>query len=338
MTDRDRTIDAFLKEQGWGGAHRAKLAGDASFRRYERVTREGATAVLMDAPPEHEDVRPYLTVARILKRLGYSAPEIYAEAAGKGLLLIEDLGDDTYTKIFSRGDGAIERDLYALAVDLLADLHRRDLGTVLSDIPDYDDERLLAEAALLVDWYLPAMTGEPAAPPLRREYLDLWKSQLPAARAGKETLVLRDYHVDNLMWLPGREGVKQVGLLDFQDAVKGPAAYDLVSLLEDARRDIAPSLVREMLARYCAAFPGLDRAGFEAAYSVLGAQRNCKIIGIFTRLALRDKKPVYLGHIPRVWRLLEGDLAHPALGGMKDWLARHVPPHLRGVPKPQSAA
>jgi len=248
------------------------------------------------------------------------------------------LGDDTYTKIFARADGATERELYALAVDLLADLHRRDLGAILSAIPDYDDGRLLAEAALLVDWYLPAMTGEPAAQRLRREYVDLWTSLFPAARAGKATLVLRDFHVDNLMWLPGREGLKRLGLLDFQDAVKGPAAYDLVSLLEDARRDIDPSLVREMMDRYRAAFPALDRAAFDAAYSVLGAQRNCKIIGIFTRLAVRDKKPIYLGHIPRVWRLLEGDLAHPALRGLKDWLARHVPPQLRGVPNPKSAA
>jgi aminoglycoside/choline kinase family phosphotransferase len=166
----------------------------------------------------------------------------------------------------------------------------------------------------------------------------LWKSLFPAARAGKATLVLRDFHVDNLMWLPVRDGLKKVGLLDFQDAVKGPAAYDLVSLLEDARRDIDPSLVRDMMARYRAAFPAIDRAAFDAAFSVLGAQRNCKIIGIFTRLSVRDRKPVYLGHIPRVWRLLEGDLAHPALRPMKDWMAQHVPPQLRGVPNPKSAA
>ncbi|HLF58406.1 MAG TPA: phosphotransferase [Alphaproteobacteria bacterium] len=338
MADRDGAIEAFLKAHGWGGAKRLRLAGDASFRHYERVTQGGRTAVLMDAPPAKENVRSYVTVARILKRLGYSAPEIYAEDVANGLLLIEDLGDDTYTRIFAHADDATEHDLYALAVDLLIDLHRRDEAAITAGVPGYDDEKLLAEAALLVDWYLPAMRGEPAADSLRREYLGLWTKLFPVARAVKSTLVLRDYHVDNLMWLPRRRGLARVGLLDFQDAVKGPAAYDLVSLLEDARRDIKPSLVREMMDRYAAAFPAIDRAAFLAAYSVLGAQRHCKVIGIFTRLAVRDRKPVYLGHIPRVWRLVEADLAHPVLRPVADWLARHIPPELRGVPKCQSAA
>jgi len=338
MAERERVIEAFLEAHGWASARRARLAGDASFRRYERITDGARSVILMDAPPGHEDVRPYVTVARILKRLGYSAPEIYAEDAANGLLLIEDLGDDTYTKVLVGADEAVERDLYARAVDLLVDLHRRDADSVAAGVPDYDDEKLLGESALLLDWYLPAVRGEKAPDALRREYLDLWTRLFPVARAVKSTLVLRDYHVDNLMSLPGRRGIAAVGLLDFQDAVKGPVAYDLVSLLEDARRDISPALVREMKERYLGAFPALDRGAFAASYAVLGAQRNCKIIGIFTRLAVRDRKAGYLVHIPRVWRLLEGDLAHPALGEMAEWLARHIPPELRGVPDSQSAA
>jgi len=338
VADRDGAIEKFLEAQRWAGARRARLAGDASFRRYERVTDCCRSAVLMDAPPAKEDVRPYVTVARILKGLGYSAPEIYGEDAANGLLLIEDLGDDTFTRILANADEATERALYAAAVDLLIDLHRRDAASITAGIPDYDDEKLLAEAALLVDWYLPAIKGEPTSDALRREYLDLWRQLFPAARATASTLVLRDYHVDNLMWLPAREGLARVGLLDFQDAVKGPVAYDLVSLLEDARRDLRPDLAAEMFGRYVAHSPSLAADAFAASYAVLGAQRNCKIIGIFTRLCVRDGKPIYLGHIPRVWRLVENDLAHPALRPMAEWLARHIPPNLRRVPPCKSAA
>ncbi len=337
VADRNDLINRFLAAQGWGQAKRSPLAGDASFRRYERIVEGTRRAVLMDAPPTHENVRPYVAVATILRNAGYSAPEIYAQDIANGLLLIEDLGDDTYTRVLARDPGK-EHDLYALAVDLLADLHRRDTESVTSGIPDYDDERLLTEASLLVDWYLPAMRREPTAPALRQEYRDLWRSLFPIIRKIPDTLVLRDYHVDNLMWLPPRPGIQSVGLLDFQDAVKGSPAYDLVSLLEDARRDIAPALVAEMKARYLGAFKTLDRDAFGAAYAVLGAQRNAKIIGIFTRLAVRDKKPVYLGHIPRVWRLLEGDLEHPVLRPVADWLSRHIPQTLRGIPPVESAA
>ena len=339
MPEREALIGRFLTAQGWGAARREPLAGDASFRRYERLTLGTRHALLMDAPPAHEDVRPYITVARILRRLGYSAPAVLGEDAAGGLLLLEDLGDETFTRLLSQqgGDG-VEEALYALAVDLLIDLHRRTAHQPVPELPPYDDAGLLEEATLLVDWYLPAMRGEQSSPELRRSYVETWTALFPVARRVADTLVLRDYHVDNLMRLAGRDGVAACGILDFQDAVRGPVAYDLVSLLEDARRDIAPALVRAMLARYLAAFPALDRDAFAASYAVLGAQRGCKIIGIFTRLAVRDNKPAYLEHIPRVWRLLEGDLAHRALAPMKDWLDAHIPPRDRGVPPCRTGA
>jgi hypothetical protein len=333
VAEREALIRDFLEAQEWDRAERAPLAGDASFRRYQRVALAGKRAVLMDAPPDHEDIRPYIAVAKILRRLGYSAPEIYAEDPDNGLLLLEDLGDDTYTRILDRdADGVRERALYELAVDLLIDLHRRRVQEVTPGLPPYDDTRLLDEAALLVDWYLPAVRGKSTPAEVRESYLETWRELLPAARGVAETLVLRDYHVDNLMWLPGRAGVAACGLLDFQDAVRGPLAYDLVSLLEDARRDIPAALIQDLKARYMEASPGLDSDAFWASYAILGAQRNCKIIGIFTRLWLRDGKPAYLAHIPRVWRLLEGDLAHGALKPVKDWLDRHIPRPGRGVP------
>jgi N-acetylmuramate 1-kinase len=199
-------------------------------------------------------------------------------------------------------------------------------------IPPYDTERLLAEAALLVEWYMPL------AAEARDEYLGLWRAALPLAMVSSPTLVLRDYHVDNLMLLPDRPGIKGCGLLDFQDAVRGPSSYDLVSLLKDARRDVPDALRRAMTERYLAAFPGLDRRAFLRSAAILSAQRNCKIIGIFTRLWKRDGKPQYLSHIPRVWRLLEQDLGHPALASIARWLDHHLPAESRCRPDLQSAA
>ena len=326
---RETAIDAFLADAGWDAARREKLPGDASFRRYVRLHLPEGSAMLMDAPPTHEDVRPFARVARHLASMGYSAPRLLAEDVEAGFLLLEDLGDATYTRELARG--ADERALYTMAVDLLIDLHRR-ADAVASGIPPYDDARLLAEAALLIDWYMPAITGASVTDDARESYLAAWRAVLPLARRGPDTLVLRDYHVDNLMVVAGRGGLAACGLLDFQDAVIGPASYDLVSLLEDARRDLAPGLADAMLARYLAAFPELDRDAFRASYAILGAQRSAKIIGIFTRLCRRDGKPRYLAHIPRVWRLLEGDLAHPALAPVRAWLDRHLPPERRAVP------
>ncbi|MGE5548275.1 MAG: aminoglycoside phosphotransferase family protein [Solirubrobacterales bacterium] len=331
MTERAQLIQAFLQRAGWGGAERSRLAGDASFRHYDRlVDGSGRRAVLMDAPPPKEDVRPFVRMAMHLQRLGFSAPELLALDQENGLLLLEDLGDDTYTRLLAKG--ADEEELYALAVDVLAALHA-DPDAVPMMMAPYDDERLLTEATLLTDWYMPAVLGGPLDPAARAEYVKLWTELFPLARAVPETVVLRDFHVDNLMLLP-RESLRACGLLDFQDAVAGPITYDLMSLLEDARRDIDPALVARMKGRYLARFPQLDRAAFEASWAVMAAQRHAKVIGIFTRLCKRDGKPIYLGHIPRVWRLLDSACAHPALAGIKGWLDRHIPAERRTVPTP----
>lgn len=201
----------------------------------------------------------------------------------------------------------------------------------LDPLPPYDEPRLLAEAALFVDWYMAAALG--AAPPrhLRDEYLAVWRAVLPHATLSRETLVLRDYHVDNLMLLADRCGVQSCGLLDFQDAVRGPASYDLVSLLKDARRDVSAALRREMTERYLSAFPDLDRPAFFRSAAILAAQRNCKILGIFTRLWKRDGKPGYLTHIPRLWHLLAQDLGHPVLAPIAQWIDRHLPRSARCI-------
>jgi N-acetylmuramate 1-kinase len=321
---RRRAMAVFLGAAGWGDVSAMPLAVDASFRRYYRLERNGSSAVLMDAPPPQEDIHPYVVVAALLRELGFSAPEVLAEDSDEGFLLLEDFGDDTYTRLLERG--ADEPALYTLAVDTLIALQRAAEPRGTPEIPPYDMERLLGEAALLVDWYRSLGGG------LREEYLALWRAVLPDAIVSRPTLVLRDYHVDNLMLLPDRPGIKGCGLLDFQDAVSGPPSYDLVSLLEDARRDVPASLRRAMTERYLAAFPGLDRKAFFRSAAILAAQRNCKILGIFTRLWKRDGKRQYLAHLPRVWRLLEADLRHPALTPIASWLDRHLPPETRYMP------
>ncbi len=323
--DRDARIDAFLAAAGWTGAERRPLAGDASFRRYERIILGGRTAVLMDAPPEREDVRPFVAVDRYLAGRGYSVPAILAADEDAGLLLLEDLGDDLYETLLP--DGADETALYAAAIDLLIDLHAE--PPVGIKVPRYDAARMLDEVSRLLDWYMPAMAGTKPGDAMRAAFAEAWRAVLPLARAVPEGLVLMDYHAPNLIWLAGRQGLARVGLLDFQDATLGPLAYDVVSLLEHPRRDVAPATVEAMKARYLAGRPEIDRGAFAAAYAVLGAQRNTRIAGTFARLWTRDGKARYLDHLPRVWRLIENNLAHPALASLKDWFDDAIPPALR---------
>jgi len=328
---REDRCRRFLAEAGWDNAERRLLAADASFRSYDRLSRSGETAVLMNAPPPQENVQVFRHIADLLLDIELSAPRPLAVDQEAGFLLLEDFGDRTFTRALA--EGADEGDLYRLAVDTLIALHGRWYNSDMTGLPPYDEQRLLDEAALLVDWYLPAVTGRETPAVLRESYLEAWRAAVPVMLGVPQSLVLRDYHVDNLMILEGREGVARCGLLDFQDAVIGPVSYDLVSLLEDARRDVAPELAAEMLARYRDAFRHVDQWAFAASYAALGAQRNAKIIGIFTRLCRRDGKAHYLKHIPRVWRLLEGDLQHPALAGLAAWFAREMPPELRVTPQ-----
>jgi len=284
----------------------------------------------MDAPPPQEDVGRYVFIAKLLRQLGFSAPEVLAEDYREGFLLLEDFGDDTYTRLLDRGFD--EAQLYGLAVDTLVALQHAIRPSRVSELPRYDIARLLTEVSLLADWYRPAVLGGPLEAKARTEYLALWEAVLPLAEVFPPTLVLRDYHIDNLMLLADRPGVCGCGLLDFQDAVCGQPSYDLISLLEDARRDVPADLQQEMTERYYASFPGLDRQAFRRSAAILAAQRNCKILGLFTRLWKRDGKPQYLAHIPRVWRLVEQELEHPALAPVARWLDRHLPPDTRHRP------
>jgi len=323
----------FLNDAGWENVYMTPIAGDASFRRYYRVEKGDDTAVLMDAPPEHEDAGAFAKIARHLRGLGLSAPDIIAADEAHGFLLLEDLGDATFTRELARG--VDEKNLYEAAIDVLVAIHSRAREDACPDgLPPYGNGRLLDEAFLLPQWFVPAITdGEPMSEDARKAYGDAWLSAFPLVHALPKTLVLRDYHVDNMIWLPEREGTARVGLLDFQDAVAGCAAYDVMSLLEDARRDIADNVRDAMLDRYFAAMGDTDRDAFMTAFHVLGAGRHAKVIGIFTRLSVRDGKDVYLQHIPRVWRLLERAVAaEPALAPVRAWLDEYIPPEKRTTP------
>ncbi|SCW46674.1 hypothetical protein SAMN02927924_00727 [Sphingobium faniae] len=309
----------FLTRAGWENAAIVPLAGDASFRRYFRVIDGARRAVLMDAPPPHEDPRPFIAIAEHLLGQGFAAPAIYARDLEEGLVLLEDFGD-LRVKEYVEDHPDQEEQVYARAIALLADMH----GRPAAALPPYDRAVYQREADLLTQWYCPAAgIGVDEA-----GYIRAWDAVLPVVErsASACVTVLRDYHAENIM-LIDRPAMRGLGLLDFQDALTGHPAYDLVSLLQDARRDVSPEMEAAMLALYRdMASPPAD---FDAAYAVLGAQRNAKIIGIFTRLWKRDGKPRYLSFLPRMWGLLERDLAHPALAPVTQWFAANIPAEKR---------
>jgi tRNA threonylcarbamoyl adenosine modification protein YjeE len=346
---RLRAMSAFLSETPYTDAGAQYLQGDASTRSYARLMLPGRSVILMNSPRQPdgppirdgktysalvhlaEDVTPFVAVAGALRERGLSAPAIYAFDLDRGFLILEDLGDRVFGAEVARGRPLAE--LWEPAVDVLVALAGNGPPDRLPieghepyRLPAYDADAMLTEATLLFDWFWPALHGKEAPQALANEFAALWRPLLEAAAKADPGWVLRDYHSPNLMWLPEREGIKRVGILDFQDALRGPLAYDLVSLLQDARLDVPEALERDLLARYCAARGAQSQhfssEHFVSLYATLGAQRNSKILGIFARLAKRDGKRGYLAHIPRVARYLERDLAHPSLAALRRFYAR----------------
>lgn len=320
MNELPEGLLPFIESAGWSGAAIEPLPGDASFRRYFRLRRDdGSTAMLMYAPPPHEDPQPFLLVAQWLAANGMRAPEILAQNPREGWVLTEDFGDDRMRDWLDANPGD-EEAAYEAAIDALVELHQRPAGPFSPyDMPTYQ-----REAALLTEWYCPAQSLDVDA----RGYDAAWEEVLTPLieRQTRSVTVLRDYHAENIMLLGGSPAAPQ-GLIDFQDALVGHPAYDLVSLLQDARRDVSPELEAAMLERYT--LHADTDAHFLADYARLGAQRNAKIVGIFTRLYKRDGKPKYPALIPRVWAAMERDLAHPALEPVAKWFAANIPDELR---------
>lgn len=308
MTRSLQKIETFLTATGWQHAARQTIAGDASQRQYTRLTQsDGSTAILMDAPANRgEDCGPFVRIAGFLRDHGLSAPQIYHQDLAEGLLLIEDLGQALFFDLMAR-DSARQEPLYQAAIEVLAALQKTDAP----DLPLCDAAWLTEMTDLFFDWYLEK--GDPA---YRSAFVHAFTPLAEKVADGPQVMMLRDFHAQNLLWLPQREGLARVGLLDFQDAMRGHPAYDLVSILQDARRDVRPWMEEAMINRFLE-LTGYDRSAFETAYAVLGVQRNLRILGVFARLSQSDGKPGYVDLIPRVWGYLQRDLEHPALIGVR---------------------
>jgi aminoglycoside/choline kinase family phosphotransferase len=392
MSDSLRN-DSFLKKAGWGDAVMVPLPGDASTRRYGRLTRRGETAMLMHQPQGAEsatapagaseaerralgynavarlagaDCGRFAAVAAYLRGRGLAAPRIHAADLEQGYAILEDFGDDLFAEVLS--NGASEEELYRVAVEVLARIHaegapeflpspvfagdgrkrpasydhlpreRADARAGEADLyplHQYDEVALIAETDLLTEWFLPLALGRAASDSEMAEHRGLWRQALDGIAASPPVFVHRDYHAQNLIWMPQREGLARVGLIDFQDAVAGSRAYDLVSLLEDARRDVPPAIAEMATRHYLAAMRAqgapVDETAFRHEMAVMAAQRNAKIVGIFARLYKRDGKARYLALLPRVWRHLERDLAHPSLAPLRAWYDRTIPTEVRAL-------
>ena len=322
MSNREHRIRAFLADCGWANADRKPLFDDASNRQYERLRcREtGRKAVLMNAPPEScGSLQPFKSTTGFLRDLGLSAPEIYEDDESAGLMLLEDLGDDLVARLLERTPD-LEAEIYGAAIDVLAVFRS---GTDLGPFPEHSPEMQSELASLAIDWYLPNATGAEPSADLRSEFKGIVKG-LVAEMGTPSLFVHRDFHAENILWLPEREGLKRVGLLDYQDGAVGYRSYDLVSLLEDARRDI-PDLLRNDLVMRFARAAGTEPELIETELAISGAQRNLRILGVFARLAVRDRKRGYVRLMPRVWNHLQRDLCHPRLFDLANLIERHFP-------------
>lgn len=354
--ERLKAMVGFCDLSGWGDAQVSYLQGDASARAYARLSSLVRNVILMDAPraPDGppvkdglpysaiahlaEDVAPFVAVATALRAEGLSAPEIFAHDLEQGFLILEDLGDGVFGPEIAKGED--EKQLYTAAADVLVKLSNSTVperlplpGGGSHNLPAYDIQALQIETELLLDWLWPYLKGEETPVEIRNEFFTTWQPFLEQAASVTDYWVLRDYHSPNLIWLPDRKGVGQVGIIDFQDAVRGSAAYDLVSLTQDARRDISVTLEKALFDHYCSARAesdeNFDADTFGRDYAILGAQRNTKILGIFARLAVRDGKPGYLAHIPRVSDYLERNLGHSDLAPLRQWYDRYLPSSAR---------
>lgn len=332
MSQRDNEREEFIRASGWGEADVDPLQQDASFRRYFRLQRsvKGAgqdvsKCLLMDAPVPNENIKAYLDITALLRGYGLRVPQIYAEDRDAGFALIEDFGDATFTRLLAKG--ASEQRLYELAADALVHLHAAQ--HVPQNLPVYDDEKLLAEVSLFIDWFVPAVRGANISDEEREQFFEVWATALSPISSRRETIVLRDYHVDNLMIINDVFDRNHCGILDYQDAQIGARAYDLVSLIEDERRTISPNIRKLMVDRYLESMRGkgceVDPDQLRIDMALLGAQRHAKCAGIFVRLAERDGKSHYLNHLPRVLENLRGSLAAPELETVRAEIEKLVP-------------
>ena len=324
MNIRNTIISDFLVSSGWANSQRNALEADASSRKYERLRSESNHALLMICPPEGENIHEFIKVTDYLLEKKYSVPNIFSKDPKKGLLIIEDFGDTTFRKVAGKtvGDGV----LYSSALQVLIKMHSnqsRDWSRL--NLPAYNTDLLLKELSIFCEWFLPNFLTTKTLKSASADFKKIWMRLISEHLVLEPTLVLRDFHADNLFWLPKRKGEQKCGLIDYQDAVIGSPAYDLMSLLEDARRDIPIDLYNKIKNDYISAFPSLDITKFNKEFTLLSAQRHCKVLGIFSRLCQRDNKNKYLEHMPRVWQLLEKSCKSAFLSPLEAWLNEFIP-------------
>ncbi len=330
--NRDSLKFEFLQSCDLGLTQRVALKADASHRTYERIIQnDGKSVIFMDAPPEKEETLPFINIAKFLNDNDLSAPKVIKADTNNGFLLLEDFGDESYTKILSNNSAlssaTTETEIYENAIDAL--IHLQNVPTSAIKLDNYDESMLVKESMRFIEWYVSILNGEKLNKTVQEEYVIILKHLIASTKILPNVVVLRDFHADNLMWLQNRSGFRKVGLLDFQDAVIGSSVYDLVSLLEDARRDVSPQLADHLITRYLKAFPDISRKDFQAAYSIFGIQRNLKIVGFCAAQEAKNKNPYYLSLLPRVWRYINHDLKHPLLLPMKAWLTKVVPTQMK---------
>ena len=307
----------FLNGTAWNSAACQPLTGDASVRKYFRLYQDGRTAILMDASTIPETVAPFIQLDQHLLQLGFSAPEVIARDAATGFLILEDFGDETFARLLDRQTQP--EALFTLATDVLVILHQQERA-IPTGLRAYHPEKMLADLDLFLEWCTPRVSERDKA-----EFRSVWHEVLPLAHQVPASLLLRDYHAANLMLLSKREGMRRAGLLDFQDAYQGPVTYDLMSLLEDARRHVPQAIREGRVAQYLARFPALDRNAFMTSLAIVAALRHTRVLGIFERLSRFEKKHEYKTlHFARVQDLLHAALRHPALAGVKRWMEHHA--------------
>lgn len=316
----------FLKQSGWSGVSETPVGEDWSQRKFFRIEKSGRTAIVMHALPDDDPratpghkLRDFVSISGYLKKIGLSAPQVYAQDLQHGLLLVEDFGGQDFISLISQGEGR-ERDLYLLATRTLVHLYNK-TEYIAIDLPDYYAGHVHKGRQRVVDWYMPAVLGRPNPDGMVEDYLDVWKRIEKTLPRVKRRMLHGDFHPANLMWLPERQGIQQVGLIDFQGAMMGPAPYDLVNLLDDARRDVPEVIRAECRELFAQGLDKEDRESFAAWYPALATQFHCRVIGQALRLAIRDKKERLLAIIPVLRRHLARDLANPSLKPLKDWFS-----------------
>lgn len=328
LIDRDILKFNFLQSCELGQIQRIPIKGDASYRKYERILTSNNSYIFMDAPPEFEEVTSFIKVTGFLRDKGLSAPKIFKIDVENGFLLLEDFGDKLYTNLLSNEketlkSNGLETDLYEKAIDALIYLHKQSVSDI--NLPLYDELTLIKESLRFIEWYVEVLNGEKISKELQEEFVVILKHLLSTTKIHNNVVVLRDYHASNIIWLESREGYRKAGLLDYQDAVIGSPVYDIVSLLEDARRDVSSNVSELMITRYLKEFPEYTRKDFMADFAIYGIQRNLKIVGFCAAQAAKNKNPFYLTLLPRVWKYIHNDLKHPLLLPLKSWLMKVIP-------------